>query len=401
MRQIDQVERWKHVLQRSQVVRQCRLHASLLQFLSGSGQAGTRGLWQPVAQFRAQRARSRLVVRNLIWQVSAALAARAQHPARRALRNGGELAQQVQLQMGFNPVIERVDPVPKTLQVKHLARQREGAHHVGSSRRGFGGEEVDKGGAGAIHHRIGDVCRNDLALERMACHCRREPFAQHFWKIRGQGTPEKRIVGKVACHQFIKHRHLGVSHHHRAFRRCQSDAPAAPAVDLLVGRQILDGPVQSPCAFEPLQQALLAAEQVERAVSGNLQCLGLVVVVLQHQLPDFVGHRSEQVVALLECQIAGLNDLTEQDLDVHLVVRAVHAGRVVDGVGIDEATFLRELDAAILRAAEVAALGQHLAAQFAPIHAKGVTRLVTDLLVALERSLDIGADAAVVQQVHR
>ena len=62
---------------------------------------------------------------------------------------------------------------------------------------------------------------------------------------------------------------------------------------------------------------------------------------------------------------------------------------------------MRKLDAPILRTAEVAAFGQHLATQFSPVHAERITRFVANLLVGLGRCLHVGANAAVVQQVHR
>ena len=52
-------------------------------------------------------------------------------------------------------------------------------------------------------------------------------------------------------------------------------------------------------------------------------------------MPDLVGHRGEQVVALLLGEVAVAHDAVEQDLDVHLVVGGVHAGGVVDEVGVD------------------------------------------------------------------
>ena len=74
----------------------------------------------------------------------------------------------------------------------------------------------------------------------------------------------------------------------------------------------------------------------------------LLVVVAQHVRGDVVGHRGEQLVALLRGQVAGPDDLVEQDLDVDLVVGGVDAGGVVDGVGVDARTpaLQRVLDAA-------------------------------------------------------
>ena len=74
---------------------------------------------------------------------------------------------------------------------------------------------------------------------------------------------------------------------------------------------------------------------------------------------------AQQRVALLLGQLAVGDRQAEQDLDVDLVVGGVDAGRVVDRVGVDAPARQRVLDAPELRAAEVAAFGDHLAAQLA------------------------------------
>jgi len=50
----------------------------------------------------------------------------------------------------------------------------------------------------------------------------------------------------------------------------------------------------------------------------------LRAVVAQHQLRHLVGHLGEQAVALLAGELAVGHHLVEQDLDVDLVVGAVH-----------------------------------------------------------------------------
>ena len=64
--------------------------------------------------------------------------------------------------------------------------------------------------------------------------------------------------------------------------------------------------------------------------------LRLLVVVAQHEPADVVGHLGEDAVALFDAgQLAALDGVVEQDLDVDLVVGGVDAGGVVDGVGVD------------------------------------------------------------------
>ena len=114
-----------------------------------------------------------------------------------------------------------------------------------------------------------------------------------------------------------------------------------------------------------------------------------------------VGDALEHLVALLHRQLARLDREPEQDLQVDLVVGAVDAGRVVDRVGVDAAAAQRVLDAAALGEAEVAALADDLRAQLAAVDADGVVGAVADVGVRLRRRLDVGADAAVPEQVDR
>ena len=76
-----------------------------------------------------------------------------------------------------------------------------------------------------------------------------------------------------------------------------------------------------------------------------------------------IGDRSQQLVALLHGQLAGLDRQRQQDLQVDLVVGAVDAARVVDRVGVDAAACQRVLDPAALGETEVASLADHPGAQ--------------------------------------
>src|SRR3546814_325463 len=75
--------------------------------------------------------------------------------------------------------------------------------------------------------------------------------------------------------------------------------------------------------------------------------------------------------------------------------------RVVDEVGVDQHAVVRGLDAAALGEAQVAALAHHLAPQFAAVDADRVVGTIADVGVGFTAALDVGADAAVPQQVHR
>ena len=77
------------------------------------------------------------------------------------------------------------------------------------------------------------------------------------------------------------------------------------------------------------------------------------------------------------------DERVDEDLDVDLVVGAVHAGGVVHRVGVDVAAAEVELDAAALRDAEVAALADHLGAQLISVDADRVVGAVADVGVGL------------------
>ena len=136
-------------------------------------------------------------------------------------------------------------------------------------------------------------------------------------------------------------------------------------------------------------------------MDGVGQSQVLVVVVRQHQRRHLVGHRGQQLVAVGHGQLAVLHLGTQQDLDVDLMVGGAHPGGVVDEVGVDPAPALRVLDPAQLGQAEVAALADAPGPDLIAVHPHPVVRLVPHLGMRLGGGLDVGADAAVPQQVDR
>jgi hypothetical protein len=132
---------------------------------------------------------------------------------------------------------------------------------------------------------------------------------------------------------------------------------------------------------------------------GQRQSLRTVVV--EHEFADLVGHLCEHVVALLHSERALCHRGAERDLDVHLVVAAVDAGGVVDGVGVDQPARQRVFHAAALGEAEVATLPHHLAPQFSTVHPQRIIGAVAHFGVRLGGGFHVRADAAVPQHVHR
>lgn len=128
-------------------------------------------------------------------------------------------------------------------------------------------------------------------------------------------------------------------------------------------------------------------------------CQRLQVVVAQHQPRHFRRHGGKKLVALRHRQATAIDRGGEGDLDIDLDVGGIHAGRVVDGVGIATSTRQRIGDAALLGDAEIGAFADDLGAQLRGVDADGVIRPVTHLGVGFHRRLDIGADAAEPQKI--
>ena len=124
-------------------------------------------------------------------------------------------------------------------------------------------------------------------------------------------------------------------------------------------------------------------------------------VVGEHERGDVLGGRGDLLVAALGGELAALHQRVQQDLDVDLVVGAVDARGVVDGVGVDPPARPRVLDAAALGEPQVAALADDRDAQLGAVDADRVVALVARVGLRLVGGLDVGPDPAVPQQVDR
>ena len=218
-------------------------------------------------------------------------------------------------------------------------------------------------------------------------------------KYAAQHLLQRRVVRQRRGDEVLAERHLHVGDEDGELGRRQPAAGVHPLRQLGVRRQELQPAVELAALLQRVHEALVDAEHVPRLPARVAEQHVLLVVVAQHVPPDVVRHLREQLVALLEREVAVGDDLVEQDLDVDLVVRAVDAGRVVDRVGVHADAVQRRLHPAELGEAEVAALADHPDAELVAVHPDRVVRLVADVRVRLGRRLDVGADAAVPQQV--
>ena len=171
-------------------------------------------------------------------------------------------------------------------------------------------------------------------------------------------------------------------------------------MDLLVVGQALQGAVEHALALQRADHPLVNGQQFRRSRAGIAQGDVLVVVVAQHLRGDLVGHARQQGIALVHRQATGAHDRVEQDLDVHLVVRGVHARGVVDGVGVQAHAAPGGLDAAGLSEPEVAALPHDLTPKGIAVDAHAIVGTVAHVGIGLRGGLHIGADAAIEEQLH-
>ncbi|MNS79934.1 hypothetical protein D3C72_1136000 [compost metagenome] len=264
----------------------------------------------------------------------------------------------------------------------------------------FRRQVADHQRAAAVDHFIGQHGRQDGVGQRMVE--RRTGFHQQRWEVRLEHRLGPRFAGQRQGGQDTLEAVLHVGDHHRQFRRGQATTVALAACQFGHRRQLLEIARQRALFFQAGDQGGIAILHGAFALRLQLahQQMRLLRVVAQDQALDVVRHRIQLAVAFFFRQLARVDFHVQPDFHVHFMVRAIHAGRVVDRIGEDAAAGQRELDTARLRRTEIAAFGHDFYAQLIAADADVVIRAVLHLRVALRRRLDVGADAAVVEQVH-
>ena len=127
------------------------------------------------------------------------------------------------------------------------------------------------------------------------------------------------------------------------------------------------GPVPQLCAH-----LLINVLRLTDTVDGDL-------VVGKHQLRNLVGHRLQQLFALVGLDLAGGDQRVDQDLDVDLVVGTVHAGGVVQRVGVDTSAGQIEFHASECRHPEIAAFADNLGAHLISVDPDRIVGAITDI----------------------
>ena len=311
-----------------------------------------------------------------------------------------KIAIEFKLHRARHCAVERIDRGVEIAQAEGIPRRRIG----GSDRRRIGARLVDEtrhhGGASPVDDRVGKLRGDDLAAQAVVGDRIREAFTHRGREISLQLLAEIGIVRHRAVEQFIVERQLRVGEEHRQFRSRQGFAtPGAFRQGRVVG-QIFDGAVESPLRFQHMHQASGKSEIADTTTLRQGERQRLKEVIAQHEFRHVVRHLDQERVAILLGQAAIAFRHREADLDVDLDVGGVHAGRIVDGVGIEPDPRARCLDAAPLGHAEIGAFADHLRADLAARDADRIVGAVADLLVALRGGAHIGADAAEPQQTQ-
>ncbi len=303
------------------------------------------------------------------------------------------------LDLGLDPVVERLDGVPHRGRAEDRPRHGLRPHDLLQRGPGLLAQPVQIRRTTGVDRVVDQHGRGDLTAQRVADQVLREPLAQRRREVRVQQGAQVRVVRQRGVQQLLGDRDLRVRQQYGRLRAGQTVSGGDPLTDLAVRGQELQGPVQVTLADQVAQVALLGVEHVLGLGEGVGDGRVLRVVVAQDQPADLVGHLREQLVALLDGHVALGDQGVQQDLDVHLVVGGVHARAVVDGIGVDLAAVPGELDPAELGQTQVAALADDLDPQLGAVDADGVVGLVADVGVRLGARLDVRTDAAVPEQV--
>ncbi len=124
------------------------------------------------------------------------------------------------------------------------------------------------------------------------------------------------------------------------------------------------------------------------------------MIVGQHRLANLVGQFLQQGVARLPAGQRPLDpQMLHENFEIDLVVAAIDPRRVIHRVGVDAAPGQGVFDAAPLGEAEIAPLPHHLGPQPTTVDTHVVVGPITDFLVFFDGRLDVGADAAIPEQI--
>src|SRR5690625_7419194 len=113
-----------------------------------------------------------------------------------------------------------------------------------------------------------------------------------------------------------------------------------------------------------------------------------------------VSHGEQQVGALLRLNAALSQHRVDEDFNVDFMVGGVDASGVINGVYIYADTVECSLDTAGLGCAQIAAFTNNFGTKLPSIDANRIIGAIADLFVRFIGGFNVGADAAVVDQIN-
>ena len=285
--------------------------------------------------------------------------------------------------------------------VEELAGHQEGAGHRRHGGAGFFDRPVGVGDPRQVDHFVGDSGADDLPTQRVVVQLLAEPCGHGLREVLVQDLRKPRIVAEPTGEQRVGNVDLDVRGEHGQFRPGEPPPLGDAFFQLVVGREELNRTIEPRGFLEMIHEAGGGRRRGHGAHAFCLQQAVLFPVGLQDEVADGVGLGLDERRPLTGVQQSAGDQAVDHDLDVDLAVGGLDAGRVVDRVRVDQNTLASGLDASELGQAQVAALTDHAGTDIGTVDAEHVVRLVPDLRIRFGRCLDVGADAPVVDQVHR
>ncbi len=322
-----------------------------------------------------------------------------QHPQHAAHHHALHFPQHHQLHIRGHFIVQRLDAVPQLPQTVGGAGDGVGPGYIHRSHPCPLHQRVDERRPDAIDETVGDDGRDDLAAQLVFLDRARELLLQGDREVVVKVLLDQGIVRQVAADDFVVQPHLAIAEEHREFGAHETQSRRQAFLEFFVVRQEFDIAVEKAVALEQLHGALLRLQQRRRAVLHHADGLALLIIVAQHQLGHFIGHFRQEFVARLQRDLAFAHLAVQQDLDVHLVVGTVDAGRIIDGVGVETHALFCRFDAPALGHAQVGAFTHDLGADLVAVDAVRVVGAVRGVGIAFAGRLHIGPDAAEEHQV--
>ena len=304
---------------------------------------------------------------------------------------------QLHLHLGRHLIVECTHRFEEVVESEDLRDHDEHAGDLRHRGRGLFQHPVDVGQSTTVDEPVDELRRRNLPVQRMFGDELSVLLLQGLREVGDEFTAHPRLVRHGAVEDLIGGVHLHIRQQHGEFRR---HVVAELTLGQFVGiGQEFDRPVEVGVLLQVVQHPAVGARHRFGLGPSFAEDDVLRVVVRQHTVSDLVGERVQNLFPLLGGEGALMHERAQEQFDVDLVVGAVDAGRVVDGIGIDLDAAQCSFDTSQLSHTEVAALADHSRPHIGAVDADGVVGLVADIGVALGRGLDVGADSAVVDEV--